>query len=213
MEPKPAPEPESEPAPEPEPGSPAASFGRGRGRGRGSLTPGQPKIAWGEAGAAQPSPTAPAGAFDDSDADCTAAQAKACQKRRAGELRGKERLVAKERMRWVEERAQAAREQERRESKNERLLAKLTREDAKQEKAATKLRERAAERAHHFLPPGTDMKKLAKTVRLAISTDTKPKDAKVVYEAAAKRLPESTFESECRLQWTSDTRAGARFTD
>lgn len=80
------------------------------------------------------------GDAQDDVGDMSAAQAKASQRRRASELKGKANLAVKERERWVDEQSKKVMAKEAEASANERLLKRLEKDSKKAEKEAEKVR-------------------------------------------------------------------------
>lgn len=79
------------------------------------------------------------GDVQDDVGDMSAAQAKASQRRRATELKGKANLAAKERDRWVDEQSKKVMAKEAKASANEKLLKRLEKDSKKAEKDAEKV--------------------------------------------------------------------------
>lgn len=80
------------------------------------------------------------GDAQDDVGDMSAAQAKASQRRRASELKGKANLAVKERERWVDEQSKKVMAKEAEASANERLLKRLEKDSKKAEKDAETVR-------------------------------------------------------------------------
>jgi hypothetical protein len=90
-------------------------------------------------GKAQAAQDALIGDAQDDVGDMSAAQAKASQRRRATELKGKANLAAKERERWVDEQSKKVMAKEAQASANEKLLKRLEKDSKKAEKDAEKV--------------------------------------------------------------------------
>jgi hypothetical protein len=80
------------------------------------------------------------GDAQDDVSEMSAAQAKASQRRRATELKGKANLAAKERERWVDEQSKKVMAKEAEASANEKLLKRLERDSKNAERDAEKVR-------------------------------------------------------------------------